>query len=141
MKVRLADLQAKLDNCEKKLQSRENDDCDGDEGSMGSPIQRRDSLRSSSSVELPIQTRHVPTEVTLSYSDSTTTKKSFEQEGFESPNPLLSKRRVESNGTGVDRQHALLLSTSGSVQEENNSKPGSFGIDGTLSNCSHHDKY
>ncbi|KAF2623076.1 hypothetical protein BU25DRAFT_425098 [Macroventuria anomochaeta] len=47
VKVRMADLQAKLDNCEKKLQSRENDYQDGGEESPGSPIQRPDSLRSS----------------------------------------------------------------------------------------------
>lgn len=82
MKVRMVELQAKLDKCERKLRSRENDYQDGGQGSPESPIQRQGSLGPSSSVESPAEARSTPVDSTLSSSGATTATECFPQELF-----------------------------------------------------------
>ena len=131
MKDRMADLQTKLDNCERKLRSRENDYQDGSEGSPESPIQRRDSWRSSSPVESSAEARSTPVDGTLSSSGGTTTTKCVEQEVFEFSNSLLSEKCDRSNETENDGEQIFSPPAIGYVQDKDSPQPGNCGTDGT----------
>jgi hypothetical protein len=122
MKDRMADLQAKLDNCEGKLRSRENDYKDDGEGSPESPIQRRDSLQSSSPVESPPEAPSPTVDGTLSSGGGTTGTKSVEQEVFELSNSMFLEQCDRSNETEIDR---------GYIQEKESLQAGNRSIDGT----------
>jgi hypothetical protein len=131
VKVRMADLQAKLDSCERNLRSKENNYQDGGEESPESPTQRRDSLRSSPPVESPAEVRFIPGDGTSSSGGGTTTTECVQQEIFEFSNSLLSERCNRSNETENDGVQNFSPPAIGYVQDKEHPRPGKSGTNGT----------
>jgi hypothetical protein len=126
----MADLQAKLDDCERKLRSRENDSQDDGEGSLESPTQRRSSLQSPSSVESPAEQRSTPADSTVSSSGGKTTTKSVEQEGPGFPNPLVAEKRNKSHEAEIGGVQVFSPPAADHVRDKESWQPGSCGTDG-----------
>ncbi|RYP75283.1 hypothetical protein DL771_002503 [Monosporascus sp. 5C6A] len=129
MKERVADLQEKLKICERRLRSREIDCQDGGGGTPESPIQTRDSLRSSSQVESPAEAPSTPVDCTLSSSGGTSTTNSVEQEILEASSSFLSEQRDGNNGRENDGEHILSPPAMGYVQDTEAPRPGYCGTD------------
>ncbi|XPS69777.1 hypothetical protein M3J09_002034 [Ascochyta lentis] len=127
VKVRMADLQAKLDSCEKKLRSREEDYQDGVEESPASSVQRRDSLRSSSSVESPAGTRAFPADGESSTTIDKAVQRGVEQQLLRFSNPALPDKQ-DSTITEETRQRFLPPALE-SVQGQEKLQSGKSGTD------------
>lgn len=127
----MADLQLKLDNCEKKLRSKENDSQDGGEGSSESPTQSRDSLQPSSPVKSLPEAGSPPAGSTLSSGSSTPTSNSVEREGFDFFESIFSEQCDRSNKAEIDGAQIFSPLAIGYVQEKESSQTGSCSTDGT----------